>query len=75
MCITIILAHFLLWRRVGILKDVRREPGIVGGPGFEDSFKAKCWTDSNELEVDFDVGSHNDCCIFKDRSYQCFKFV
>ena len=25
---------------------------------FEDSFKAKCWTDLSELEPDFDVGSH-----------------
>ena len=24
---------------------------------FEDSFKAKCWTDSSELEADFDVAS------------------
>ena len=28
-----------------------KKRGIVGGPwDFEDSFKAKCWTDSSELE-------------------------
>ena len=25
---------------------------------FENSFKAKCSTDTSELEADFDVGSH-----------------